>query len=37
MPAVALATIAGVTAAGVIVSSARQGRERELVNVRGWG
>jgi len=32
--AVALAAIAGVTASGVIASSAPQGRERELVNVR---
>jgi serine phosphatase RsbU (regulator of sigma subunit) len=32
--AIALATIAGVTAAGVIASAARQRRERELVNVR---
>jgi hypothetical protein len=32
--AVALVTIAGVTAAGAVASAARQGREKELVNVR---
>jgi hypothetical protein len=32
--AIALATIAGVTMAGVIASAARQDREKELVNVR---